>query len=53
MTAKEILTQLQLLGSEAIRNVYKNHGAPVTHCGVKVEDPFAYRGAAYSNNGPE
>ena len=38
MTAKEILTQLQLLGSEAIRNVYKNHGAPVTHYGVKVED---------------
>ena len=38
MTAKEILTQLQLLGSEAIRNVYKNHGAPANHYGVKVED---------------
>lgn len=38
MTAKEILKELEKLGSENIRNIYLNHGATPNIFGVKVED---------------
>ncbi len=43
MTAKEILTELKSLGTESIKKVLKNHGAPVTHYGVKIEDLKKFR----------
>ena len=38
MTAKEILSQLEKMGSPSIKKVYKNHGAVEPFFGVKVSD---------------
>ncbi len=38
MTAKEILAQLEKMGSPSIKKVYKNHGAVEPFFGVKVGD---------------
>jgi 3-methyladenine DNA glycosylase AlkD len=37
-TANEILTELKQLGTEGYRRIMKNHGAPDSILGVKVED---------------
>ena len=38
MTAKEILAELKSMGTDPIRQVYANHGAPSNHWGVKIGD---------------
>ena len=38
MTAKEILAQLEKMGSPSIKKVYMNHGAVEPFFGVKVGD---------------
>lgn len=37
MTAAEILSQLQKLGSEGYRKILRNHGIPEPLLGVKIE----------------
>jgi 3-methyladenine DNA glycosylase AlkD len=38
MTAQDVLTELSRMGSETIRRIFQNHGAPESILGVKVED---------------
>lgn len=38
MTSKEILAQLRSMGSESIKKVLANHGAPSNHLGVRIGD---------------
>jgi len=38
MTTKEVLAQLEKMGSPSIKKVYKNHGAVEPFFGVKVGD---------------
>src|SRR5215207_1526616 len=38
MTCEQILTELKSMGSENIRKIFMNHGAPPNQYGVKIED---------------
>lgn len=38
MTSKEILFRLKAMGSDSIKKVLANHGAPANHLGVKIGD---------------
>lgn len=38
MTAAEVIAQLKEMGSENIRRIYLNHGAPENQFGCKIED---------------
>ena len=38
MTAKEVLAALKEMGHDNIKDIYTNHGAPVTQYGVKIGD---------------
>ena len=38
MTAQDVLTELSKMGSDQIKRIFQNHGAPDSTLGVKVED---------------